>query len=792
MATRPARFSNLRRLWRDSGPIVSYGVAILAFAICGLIFFENLRIIREGERAVGHTHEVQTNIRQIQLLLRSAESGERGYLLTGEPAYLEPYHAALGQLEGSFREGRRLVADNQTQLDRLWNIQELTDQRLKVLEEKIQAYVAGRKDDVLARMRSADGKKLMEQISGKLDQMSDSEETLLLQRADQSEEAYRRAIASGWLAGFVGLSLVLASLLFVTRELQRRSIAETELRRQSGQIRMLSEVAARIASVRDASSVVGAAPHEIRQLIPCRLAILQVSAPDRQVSVSGALGEAAQLDAPAIQRLLELDDAGSEVLMLTGEEVKERFPRILDAAGVFDPNRPPNLLRVSLYGRQRQRIGVLQLVEKLDDEFSSHDRVIAMQFGYSLGIAIQNALLIEQMHFNDQRKDEFLAMLGHELRNPLAGIVTGVEALQQGQVPNTALANAVGTAGESEELTAVISRQAAHMSRLVDDLLDVSRIASGKISLRRETVDLRKLASEVVRDFAAATGRENELHLEDRTPREQPLLVSADPTRLAQCIVNLLNNAHKFSQATAAIIVRLRPAPDSAFAVCIDVQDHGVGLNRENLSAVFEVFRQVNPDVDRSAGGLGLGLALVKGLVSLHGGTVVAASEGLGRGSTFTVSLPLLDEAASLQPTGAGPSPAAQAAPTTVLLVDDRRDSLLPLRVLLTRDGHTVYEAGTGAAGLARAREQRPEVILCDIGLPGGMTGYDVARALRNDDLLKGTYLVAVSGYGQRQDIRDAAQAGFDFHTTKPVGHAELRRLLNERPRFDPAIWDSD
>lgn len=792
MATRPARFSNLRRLWRDSGPIVSYGVAILAFAICGLIFFENLRIIREGERSVSHTHEVQTNIRQIQLLLRSAESGERGYLLTGEPAYLKPYHAALSQLESSFRDGRRLVADNQTQLNRLWGVQELTDQRLKVLDEKIQAYVAGRKDDVLARMRSAEGKQLMEQISSKLDQMIDSENTLLLQRAEQSEEAYRRAIASGWLAGFVGLSLVLASLLFVTRELQRRSIAETELRRQSGQIRMLSEVAARIASVRDASSVVGAAPHEIRQLIPCRLAILQVSTPERQVSVSGALGEAAQLDATAIQRLLELDDSGSEVLMLTGDEVKERFPRILDAAGVFDANRPPNLLRVSLYGRQRQRIGVLQLVEKLDDEFSSHDRVIAMQFGYSLGIAIQNALLIEQMHFNDQRKDEFLAMLGHELRNPLAGIVTGVEALQQGQVPNTALASAVGTPGESQELTAVISRQAAHMSRLVDDLLDVSRIASGKISLRREPVDLRKLASEVVRDFAAATGRESELHLEDHTPRDQPLLVSADPTRLAQCLVNLLNNAHKFSQTSAAIIVRLRTPASGASTVCIDVQDHGVGLTRENLSAVFEVFRQVNPDVDRSAGGLGLGLALVKGLVSLHGGNVVAASEGLGRGSTFTVTLPLLDEAAAIRPSGAEPAPPAQLAPTTVLLIDDRRDSLLPLRVLLTRDGHTVYEAGTGAAGLARAREQHPEVILCDIGLPGGMTGYDVARAIRNDDVLKGIYLVAVSGYGQRQDIRDAAQAGFDFHTTKPVGHAELRRLLNERPRFDPAIWDID
>jgi len=789
MNTPASRSRRLRTFWQEGGPLVSYGVAILAFAVCGAIFFENLRAVRDQERHVSHTQDVLTHLERIQTLLNAAETGQRGYLLLGQTEYLSPYHAAQADLDTVFRETRLLLKDNSAQTARLMLVESLTSDKLSGLDETIRLYGSGQKEQAVNRIRTEVGKAVMDEIHTALTLMRDTEAQLLKSRRMDADDAYRQAIVLGWLSGFLGFSLVMASLLFVSRQLLRRSLAEGEVRRQSGQIRLLSEVISRIAMVRDTSSVLTMAAQEIRQLIPCRLAILRLDVPRTQYTFSTATGTGVELELGVVKQLVELGISDqSEDLILTSSEVEGLMPVQTWPDWLWLEGRAPSLMRVPLRGRHRRQIGVLQLVEKLSEEFTAHDRLIAVQFASALAIAVQNALLIEELHQTDQRKDEFLAMLGHELRNPLAGIVTGIEALQFHPANTMQAAPGVELCHEQEDLKAVIARQASHMARLVDDLLDVSRIARGKIPIRRIPLDLRQLISQVITDFRSAHPRPGDLEWQDQT-NQTPIWVDADATRLSQCLVNLLTNAMKFSKPDAPIIVELKLAEDGG-KVRIAVKDQGIGLEPEDLQEVFEVFRQVNPDIDRGAGGLGLGLALVKGLVHLHGGAVKADSDGAGKGTTFTITLPMCSPGKSPSRVPAlSSTPAALASPTRVLLIDDRRDSLLPLRVLLTRDGHTVFEAADGTSGLDVARREQPAVILCDIGLPGGMSGYDVAKAIREESSLESVYLVAVSGYGQKHDIRDAALAGFDFHSTKPVSQSVLRRLLSERPRFEPNAW---
>ncbi|MGK3961571.1 ATP-binding protein [Sorangium sp. So ce118] len=369
----------------------------------------------------------------------------------------------------------------------------------------------------------------------------------------------------------------------------------------------------------------------------------------------------------------------------------------------------------------------------------------------------------------DRRKDEFLAMLAHELRNPLAPLVNAVELLEV----------AGPKAPVVERARAIMSRQIGHMARLVDDLLDISRISRGKIALSLERLDLVELARATALDYRSlleARGVRFELALP-----AAPVWLRADATRLAQAIGNLLQNANKFTDDGGS--VRLSVVPDPARgAVSVEVADTGVGMDPALLERIFEPFTQAEQSLARSRGGLGLGLALVKGVVELHGGSVRAASAGVGRGAAFTIALPLgsaapRSAAAAAPRSAAGPS-ASRA--RRILIIEDNLDAADSLRLLLERRGHAVSVAHSGADGVAAARTARPDVILCDIGLPGEMNGYGVARALRGESAMEGTLMVALTGYGQDEDRKLACAAGFDAHLTKPVAQATLERLLAE------------
>ena len=368
----------------------------------------------------------------------------------------------------------------------------------------------------------------------------------------------------------------------------------------------------------------------------------------------------------------------------------------------------------------------------------------------------------EALRESARRKDEFLAMLAHELRNPLAPIRNAAQVLRL-----------LGMAGV-DQLWAlgVIERQAQHLTRLVDDLLDVSRITQGKIALRLEPVDVATVVQRAL-EACRSTIEERGQRLHTKLPAA-PLRVSGDLTRLVQVVGNLLHNASKYTPERGNIW--LEASADAGRAV-VRVRDDGIGLPEELLPHVFDLFTQADRSLDRSQGGLGIGLTLVRRLVELHGGEVEARSDGAGRGSEFAVALPLLEQPAEADGTPAPSRDARRAAGLRVLVVEDHADSAEVLAYLLRLEGHDVRTAPDGATALELAPAFDAEVVLCDIGLPG-LNGYDLAARMRERPGASGMRLIALSGYGQAEDRRRSKEAGFHFHLTKPVEPDALLALL--------------
>ena len=355
-------------------------------------------------------------------------------------------------------------------------------------------------------------------------------------------------------------------------------------------------------------------------------------------------------------------------------------------------------------------------------------------------------------------KDEFLAMLGHELRNPLAAIVTSAAVVEATAV-EPALRRSV----------AAITRQATHLARLTDDLLDVARITSRRIQLERQPVDLRttvSLAWEAQRHRADAKQQQVTLNLPDR-----PVMVWGDATRLQQVVGNLVNNASKYSPEGGSIWLAVTASDGQA---TVSVSDNGAGIPAEKLDSIFDLFVQANPTLARSEGGLGIGLTLARRVAELHGGTIEASSAGPGQGATFLLRLQHAD---GIEPLQNPDLPRAAVAGRRLLLVEDHEDGREALATLLRRMGHEVQQAATGAAGIEAAARRPPDVALVDIGLPD-MEGYDVARRLR-ESMGDRVLLVALTGYAQPRDRDRSAAAGFDAHLVKPVTAARLTEVID-------------
>jgi CheY-like chemotaxis protein len=379
-----------------------------------------------------------------------------------------------------------------------------------------------------------------------------------------------------------------------------------------------------------------------------------------------------------------------------------------------------------------------------------------------------------------ENRDRFLATLSHELRNPLAGLLNAQRVLEHD----------AATSADMKNASRAIKRQAEHMSRLLNDLLDVARVTQGKIDFHKSAFDIRELVPDAIQ-AAKTLLHDKGQHLRVDQP-ESPLVVEADPVRLLQVLENLLTNAAKYTPHGGHIDLQLQQRT----AECVvTVRDSGRGIRPELLANIFDMFVQADETLDRREGGIGVGLTLVRSLVEMHGGTVTAHSDGEGKGSEFTVSLPVASATQSAR--GCGPDaesnrqvdcpeatdggPRGKAAcPAQVLVIEDNPDARQMLQTLLELDGHHVEVAGDGKAGLEALLRDRPDVALIDIGLPE-LDGYEVARRARQQLDNGDVYLVALTGYGQQKDRDAVLEAGFDEHLVKPVNLQALTRVL-DRP----------
>lgn len=384
-------------------------------------------------------------------------------------------------------------------------------------------------------------------------------------------------------------------------------------------------------------------------------------------------------------------------------------------------------------------------------------------------LQLQLQQTVDELARTDRHRSEFIAMLAHELRNPLAPLRHAVHVLPR----------VVGDPAAVASVVAMMERQVGHMGRLIDDLLDVSRLTRGRIELRRRVIEIGAPIGSALE--AVRSQYEQKGHTLTVTPSAWPIHVNADPTRLTQVIVNLLNNAAKFTPAPGQVWLSTEREANEAV---IRVRDTGVGLELDEQLHIFELFAQIDASIERSQGGLGIGLTLVRKLVELHGGTVIVHSAGRGQGSEFIVRLPTVEEPLPALPSQ--PRSTGAVVPRRVLVVDDNVDAAHSLATWLELNGHQVHVAHDGAAALEMATAERPEVVVLDIGLPV-MNGFDVARRLREQRGDAPTpLLIALTGWGQPEDRRRSFEAGFDAHLVKPVEPTALdellRSLTDDRP----------
>ena len=572
----------------------------------------------------------------------------------------------------------------------------------------------------------------------------------------------------------------------IARDITRQKRSEELIREQAHVLALLDTTGKTIASQLDLQNVLQTVTDTATQLTGAKFGAFFYNIISDQgeafllYTLSGAPREAFEkFGLPRNTAIFNPTFTGKGVVRSPDITKDPRYGKMAPHHGMPKGHLPVrSYLAVPVISRSGDVMGGLFFGHPDPDRFTERAEQLVVGVAAQATVAMDNARLYEAaqreiasreraeaaLRETDQRKDEFLATLAHELRNPLAPIRQA-----------TIISMSPGASDEQKQWShEVITRQVRHMSLLLDDLLDISRITRGTLELRTEMTDL----AEVV-EAAIETSRpviDSKLHSLQLDLPEEPTQIAADPLRLAQVLSNLLTNAAKYTDPRGTIQVR---ATADDHNVEISVTDSGVGLTQDALSAVFTMFSQVRSTQDRSEGGLGIGLALSKGVVELHGGTIEAHSAGPGKGSEFIVRLPRRTVAGSLPATTTATAP-AQTRKRRVLIADDNRDAADSISMLLQMAGHEVTVAYDGQQALENIETLRPEVALLDIGMPG-LDGFEVARRVRLDIRIRNTLLIAVTGWGQASDKARALAAGFDLHFTKPVEPATLIELLGKK-----------
>ncbi len=716
------------RVTTTRGLAVAIGLLVAALLVDAAATIYNIREVATNVEWVSHTHEVLAKLEAALSSLEDAETGQRGYLLTGEPAYLEPYRDAVSRFPVQLAELRQLTLDNPAQTARLLRVEQLAGERLTILRRAIDVFEAepDRARALSAARRSGlsgEGKRVMDTLRDEVAQMQRAERELLQERAATSRAGARTALATTLVALALGLGLVALVIWLFARNLAVRQRAAGVLHAERERFR------ATLTSIGDAVMVTDT-HGRVTLLNPVARAL------------TGWEGD-------AIGRPIE------EVFRIVNEETRDTVENpvtkvLREGAVVGLANH------TVLIGRDGHEIPIDDRAAPIHDGRGRLAGVVLVFRDITERRAGERAL-----RDNDRRRDEFLAMLAHELRNPLAPIRNAAHTL--------------GLLGNPDDrvqwVSGVIERQVELMTRLVDDLLDVSRITSGKIALRREPVAIGAVIAQAVETARpAAESRKETLEV---AVAADVGWVDGDRARLVQAVGNLLDNAIKYTEEGGHIRLSARAEADE---VAIAVRDTGVGIPADLLPHVFDLFTQADRSLERRQGGLGIGLTLVRRLVEMHGGRVEAASEGPGRGSEFAIRLPRLALDAPVP--APAPAPDRPSGPARrVLVVDDQPDSTDSLALLLRLRGHEVRTASDGSSALEEFVRYRPEVVFLDLGLPG-LSGYDVARRLRAMPEARDVRLVALTGYGTEADRERTRAVGFDVHLAKPVDPHAVESLL--------------
>jgi PAS domain S-box-containing protein len=716
------------RVTTTRGLAVAIGLLVAALLVDAAATIYNIREVATNVEWVSHTHEVLAKLEAALSSLKDAETGQRGYLLTGEPAYLEPYRDAVSRFPVQLAELRQLTLDNPAQTARLLRVEQLAGERLTILRRAIDVFEAepDRARALSAARRSGlsgEGKRVMDTLRDEVAQMQRAERELLQERAATSRAGARTALATTLVALALGLGLVALVIWLFARNLAVRQRAAGVLHAERERFRTT------LTSIGDA--------------------VMVTDTHGRVTLLNPAARALTGWDGDAIGRPIE------EVFRIVNEETRDTVENpvtkvLREGAVVGLANH------TVLIGRDGHEIPIDDRAAPIHDGRGRLAGVVLVFRDITERRAGERAL-----RDNDRRKDEFLAMLAHELRNPLAPIRNAAHTL--------------GLLGNPDDrvqwVSGVIERQVELMTRLVDDLLDVSRITSGKIALRREPVAIGAVIAQAVETARpAAESRKETLEV---AVAADVGWVDGDRARLVQAVGNLLDNAIKYTEEGGHIRLSARAEADE---VAIAVRDTGVGIPADLLPHVFDLFTQADRSLERRQGGLGIGLTLVRRLVEMHGGRVEAASEGPGRGSEFAIRLPrlALDAPVPAPP----PAPDRPSGPARrVLVVDDQPDSTDSLALLLRLRGHEVRTASDGSSALEEFVRYRPEVVFLDLGLPG-LSGYDVARRLRAMPEARDVRLVALTGYGTEADRERTRAVGFDVHLAKPVDPHAVESLL--------------
>jgi PAS domain S-box-containing protein len=634
-------------------------------------------------------------------------------------------------MPGQLTQLRQLIADNPGQTVRLLRVEQLVTERLNVLQRGIGMYQSDPdKTRVLQSSRPGpltdEGKQFMDAIRAQIGEMQETERALLKRRDSASRRSARTALATTAVALGLGLMLVTMVIWLFTSNMAMRQRATDVVHAERERFRTT------LTSIGDAV-IVTDAQGRITLLNPVARALTRWG--------EEAIGR-------PLEEVFRIVNEG------TREAVQSPVSKVIRIGGVVGLAN-----HTVLIARDDTEVPIDDSGAPIRD---SRGRIVGVVLVFrDVTERRRTEMATEEA---DRRKDEFLAMLAHELRNPLAPIRNAAHTL--------------GLLGGSDArlrwVAEVIERQVGLMTRLVDDLLDVSRITSGKITLRRAPVPVQEVVEQAVEMARpVAEGRKQTLEVE---VAEDAGWVDGDQARLVQVVGNLLDNAIKYTDEGGRIVIAARRDGGDA---TIAVRDTGAGIPVELLPRVFDLFTQADRSLERRQGGLGLGLTLVRRLVEMHGGAVHVASDGLGLGSEFTIRLPGVDagdgavEAASPPPLGASDPSAAR----SILVVDDETDSTDSLAMFLRLRGHEVRTAHDGPSALEEVARHPPDVVFLDLGLPG-MSGYDVARQIRAQPQTRDLRLVALTGYGTEADRAKSRAAGFDVHLAKPVDPPALDALL--------------